>query len=95
MSLIQNQSKSYDIGRRKRSLRVPHGIGARGSVWYAQGGCVGRRCRGAEIARVVERRNHDREVAGSNPILAEILYVVSLSKVLNPSCSSRLAEIRY
>ncbi len=42
-----------------------------------------------EIAQLVERRNRDREVAGSNPWLVEIFSVVSLSEVLNPARLSR------
>ncbi len=44
---------------------------------------------GTEIAQLVERRNRDREVAGSNPMPVEFFSVVSLSKLLNPVCSRR------
>ncbi len=44
---------------------------------------------GTEIAQLVERKNYDREVAGSSPMPVNIFSVVSLNKVLNPTYFSR------
>ncbi len=47
-------------------------------------------------AQLVDRQNHDREVAGVNPMSVEIFSVVSLSKVLYIWLAPvDLAEIKY
>ncbi len=47
------------------------------------------------VAQLVELRDHDREVAGSNLLPVEFFSVVSTRKDLIPLAPVDLAEIRY